>query len=334
MALQAPGRGLVEVWQQGLPQPAAGQLRIKVAACGVCRTDLHIIDGELPFPAERADPGVVPGHEVVGRVDALGAGVLGFALGARVGVPWLGWTCGACPHCLQGRENLCESARFTGWQLAGGYAQYMLADARYVFELPPGYDDEHAAPLLCAGLIGYRAYRMSGLAQAKSGRLGLYGFGAAAHLLAQLAMAQGLEVYAFTRPGDERAQALARRLGLQWVGDSAQPPPQPLDAALLFAPQGSLVPQALRAVRAGGAVVCAGIHMSDIPTFPYAWLWGERRLQSVANLSRADGEEFLRLAARLPLQVHTQAYALCKAEQALHELRQGQVEGAAVLLMT
>ena len=333
MAMQAPGRGLVEVWQQGLPQPAAGQLRLRVSACGVCRTDLHILDGELPFPAEPPGVGVVLGHEVVGRVDALGAGVRGLDLGARVGVPWLGWTCGSCPHCLHGRENLCEAARFTGWQLAGGYAQYLLADARYVFALPPGYDDEHAAPLLCAGLIGYRAFRMSGLAAAGSGRLGLYGFGAAAHLLAQLAMAQGLEVLAFTRPGDARAQALARGLGVHWVGDSEQHPPVLLDAALLFAPQGSLVPKALRAVRAGGTVVCAGIHMSDIPSFPYACLWGERRLQSVANLSRADADEFLRLAARLPLQVHTQAYALCKAEQALHALRLGQVDGAAVLLM-
>ncbi|MDC8774450.1 zinc-dependent alcohol dehydrogenase family protein [Roseateles albus] len=332
MAMRAPGQGLVEVWQQGLPQPAAGQLRIKVSACGVCRTDLHILDGELPFPADLGAKGVVPGHEVVGRVNALGLGVNGFELGVRVGVPWLAWTCGACPHCLQGRENLCERARFTGWQLAGGYAEYMLADARYVFELPTAYDDEHAAPLLCAGLIGYRAYRMSGMAEAKSGRLGLYGFGAAAHLLAQLALAQGLEVYAFTRPGDIRAQALARALGVQWVGDSEQLAPQALDAALLFAPQGSLVPTALRAVRAGGTVVCAGIHMSDIPSFPYAWLWGERRLQSVANLTRADGEEFLGLAARIPLQVHTQSYALRDAEQAQCDLRQGLLDGAAVLL--
>ncbi len=333
MEMQAPGRSLVEVWRDRLPEPAATQVRIKVAACGVCRTDLHILDGELSFPAELAGHGVVPGHEVVGRIDAVGSRVMGLEVGTRVGVPWLGWTCGVCPQCLNGHENLCPQARFTGWQIAGGYAQYMLADARYVFELPAGYDDEHAAPLLCAGLIGYRAYRMAGLDAAQPSRLGLYGFGAAAHLIAQWALARGMVVYAFTRPGDDRAQGLARDLGVQWVGDSGMTPPSPLDAALLFAPQGSLVPIALRAVRPGGTVVCAGIHMSDIPSFPYACLWGERRLLSVANLTRADGEEFLRLAAQIPLQVHTQPYPLNAANRAVADLREGRVNGAAVLLM-
>ncbi len=324
MELSAPGRPLQLVLRQGLPRPAAGQVRIRVAACGVCRTDLHIVDGELAFPSHA----VVPGHEVVGRVAALGAGVQGLALGQRVGVPWLGWTCGGCEPCRAGRENLCEHARFTGWQIDGGYAEQVLADARYVFVLPPGYDDAHAAPLLCAGLIGWRAYAAAGT---EARRIGLYGFGAAAHLLAQVAVHHGREVYAFTRPGDGAAQQLARELGAVWAGASDQPAPAVLDAALLFAPVGALVPLALQAVRPGGTVVCAGIHMSDIPAFPYAWLWGERRIVSVANLTRQDGEEFLRVAADLPLQVHVRGYALADANQALDDLRTGRLNGAAVL---
>jgi propanol-preferring alcohol dehydrogenase len=271
---------------------------------------------------------VVPGHEIVGRVAALGEGVTGLAPGQRVGVPWLGWTCGCCEHCLAGRENLCPQARFTGWQLDGGYAGQVLADARYVFPLPPAYSDEQAAPLLCAGLIGWRAYAMAG---ADARRIGLYGFGAAAHLIAQVAVHQGREVHAFTRPGDTAAQDLARRLGSAWAGGSDEAPPQPLDAALLFAPVGALVPAALQAVRPGGTVVCAGIHMSDIPSFPYRWLWGERRIVSVANLTRQDGLDFLRVAAELPLQVSVHRYALAQANQALDDLRAGRFAGAAVL---
>lgn len=324
MAMEAPGRPLQQVWREGLPCPAPGQLRVRVSVCGVCRTDLHVVDGELPFPGHP----VVPGHEIVGRVAAIGAGVHGYAVGERVGVPWLGWTCGHCEACRAGRENLCAHARFTGWQLEGGYAEQVLADARYVFHLPAAYSDEAAAPLLCAGLIGWRAYRMAG---AQVRRIGLYGFGAAAHLIAQVAKARGCEVHAFTRTGDEAARQLALALGATWAGSSDQLPPKPLDAALLFAPVGALVPQALRAVRPGGTVVCAGIHMSDIPSFPYAWLWGERRVVSVANLTRADGEEFMRVAGEIPLQVHTTAYPLPQANQALDALRTGRFSGAAVL---
>ncbi|MBX3605076.1 MAG: zinc-dependent alcohol dehydrogenase family protein [Piscinibacter sp.] len=324
MQLEGAGHPLQQVWRERLPRPAPGQLRIAVAACGVCRTDLHIVDGELAFPGHP----VVPGHEIVGHVVELGEGVGGFALGERVGVPWLGWTCGTCEHCRAGRENLCENARFTGWQIAGGYAQQAVADARYVFRLPEGYADAEAAPLLCAGLIGWRAYRMAGAAP----RLGLYGFGAAAHLIAQVAVEQGREVFAFTRPGDHAAQRLARELGAAWAGGSDEPAPQPLDAALLFAPVGALVPLALRAVRPGGTVVCAGIHMSDIPSFPYALLWGERRVVSVANLTRADGEDFLRVAGEIPLRVHAQPYALDDANRALDDLRAGRLTGAAVLM--
>ena len=324
MEMQAPGRPLQQVWRQRLPQPGAGQVRIQVSACGVCRTDLHVVDGELAWPGHP----VVPGHEIVGRISALGADVTGLVPGQRVGVPWLGWTCGSCEYCRDGRENLCPQARFTGWQLAGGYAEQVLADARYVFELPPGYDDAQAAPLLCAGLIGWRAYVMAG---AQAHRIGLYGFGAAAHLIAQVAARQGRDVYAYTRPGDTAAQALARQLGAVWAGDSDQPAPQPLDAALLFAPVGALVPAALQAVRPGGTVVCAGIHMSDIPSFPYRWLWGERRIVSVANLTRQDGVDFMRVAAELPLQVSAHAYPLAQANQALDDLRAGRFAGAAVL---
>jgi propanol-preferring alcohol dehydrogenase len=324
MRLEAPGRPLQLVLRERMPAPARGQVCIRVAACGVCRTDLHIVDGELAWPGHS----VVPGHEVVGRVSALGDGVQGFRVGERVGVPWLGWTCGECAHCLAGRENLCEQARFTGWQLDGGYADFVVADARYVFALPAGYGDEEAAPLLCAGLIGFRAYAMAG---SGAQRLGLYGFGAAAHLIAQVAVHHGREVYAFTRPGDADAQRLALELGATWAGSSGESAPAALDAALLFAPVGALVPVALRAVRPGGTVVCAGIHMSDIPSFPYAWLWGERRIVSVANLTRADGEAFMKVAAQIPLKVKTRSYPLDKANEALDDLRAGRLSGAAVL---
>ncbi len=324
MSLEAAGRPLQQVWRQRRPQPGPGEVAICVLACGVCRTDLHLADGDLPLPGRP----VVPGHEIVGRIEVLGAGVQGLALGERVGVPWLGWTCGECVHCRAGRENLCERARFTGWQIDGGYAAHAVADARYVFGLPERYADAEAAPLLCAGLIGYRAYTMAGDAP----RLGLYGFGAAAHLIAQVAVAQGREVHAFTRPGDVAAQGLARELGAAWAGGSDEAPSTPLDAALIFAPVGALVPAALRAVRPGGTVVCAGIHMSDIPSFPYAWLWGERRIVSVANLTRSDGEAFMTLAAQLPLRVHTTRYALADANAALADLRAGRLAGAAVLI--
>jgi propanol-preferring alcohol dehydrogenase len=323
MECEAPGRPLQQVWREGLPRPGPGQVRLRVSACGVCRTDLHLVDGDLKHPGRP----VVPGHEIVGRVAELGEGVTGFAVGDRVGVPWVGWTCGTCEHCVAGRENLCPHARFTGWQLDGGYAGQAVADARYVFKLPDRYRDDEAAPLLCAGLIGYRAYGMAGDPQ----RLGIYGFGAAAHLIAQVAVAQEREVYAFTRPGDTAAQQLARQLGAVWAGSSEDALPTLLDAAIVFAPVGALVPTALRAVRAGGTVVCAGIHMSDIPSFPYAILWGERRLVSVANLTRADGEAFMKLAAEIPLHVHTVPYALEDANRALDDLRAGRFAGAAVL---
>jgi propanol-preferring alcohol dehydrogenase len=324
MELQAAGRPLQQVLRDRLPVPQAGQIRIKVAACGVCRTDLHLADGDLPL----AGHAVVPGHEIVGRVSALGEGVNGLAVGERVGVPWLGWACGRCAQCRGGRENLCPHARFTGWHVDGGYAEHAVADARFTFRLPDRYADEQAAALLCAGLIGWRAYAMAGRAR----RLGLYGFGAAAHLIAQVARHQGREVYAFTRPGDDDAQHLARDLGALWAGSSDDAPPAVLDGALIFAPVGDLVPTALAAVRPGGAVVCAGIHMSDIPSFPYELLWGERRLMSVANLTRADGEAFLRVAAEVPLVVHTQCYPLAEANRALDDLRDGHVRGAAVLV--
>jgi propanol-preferring alcohol dehydrogenase len=307
-----------------LPSAAAGQVLLRVSACAVCRTDLHIVDGDLhdaPYP-------VTPGHEIVGTVVGRGPGVDEFNEGERVGVPWLGWTCGTCRQCLARRENLCENARFTGYQLPGGYAEHVLADARYCFRIPDAYGDAHAAPLLCAGLIGYRALRMAGDAR----RLGIYGFGAAAHIVAQVARRQGREVYAFTRPGDEPAQSFARALGATWAGGSDQLPPQPLDAALLFAPVGSLVPAALRAVDKGGRVVCAGIHMSDIPAFPYSILWGERQVMSVANLTRRDGEEFLALAPRVPVRTQIETLPLADANAALLRLREGRLNGAAVLI--
>ncbi len=322
-ALAASGRGLVAE-ERPLPEPGHGQLRVRVAACGVCRTDLHVVDGELAQPKPR----VVPGHEIVGRVEALGEGVDGFALGERVGIPWLGWTCGECRFCRRGQENLCEAARFTGYTLDGGYAEHAVADARYCFRLPAAYDDVHAAPLLCAGLVGYRAVRMAGDAR----RVGLYGFGAAAHLLAQLCVQQGREVYAFVRPGDDRGRAFAHDLGASWCGGSDELPPEPLDAALLFAPVGALVPAALRAVDRGGVVVCAGIHMSDVPSFPYELLWGERSVRSVANLTREDGEEFFAEIEKHPVRTVVKTYELAQASRALDDLRGGRLEGAAVLV--
>ena len=307
-----------------VPIPAAGQLLIGVSVCGVCRTDLHIADGDLTqcrYP-------VIPGHEIVGRVVQAGPGVEGFAAGQRVGVPWLGYACGQCRHCLGGRENLCEQARFTGCHIPGGYAQYAVADARFSFPLPEGYSDAQAAPLLCAGLIGYRSLTMAGDAR----RLGIYGFGAAAHIVAQVAQYQGREIYAFSRPGDREAQQFARDLGAVWAGDSSQPPPEQLDAAIIFAPVGALVPAALRAVDRGGRVVCAGIHMSDIPAFPYAILWGERSVLSVANLTRRDAQEFLALAPQVPVRTSIETMPLAQANEALTKLREGRLRGAAVLV--
>lgn len=305
------------------PRPRHGQVLLKVRACGVCRTDLHVVDGELP---EQPLP-IVPGHEIVGEVVECGEGVSRPA-GLRLGVPWLGWTCGHCTFCIGGQENLCDAARFTGYQLDGGYAEHVVADARYCFELPDSLDDAHAAPLLCAGLIGYRSLRMAGEAR----RLGLYGFGAAAHIVAQVARWQGREIYAFTRPGDTVAQQFALGLGACWAGNSDEAPPEPLDAAIIFAPVGALVPAALRAVRKGGTVVCGGIHMSDIPPFAYSLLWGERVVRSVANLTRRDGQEFLELAPRIPVRTQVETFALSDANVALERLRRGQLSGAAVLM--
>ncbi|WP_233837815.1 zinc-dependent alcohol dehydrogenase family protein [Paraburkholderia sp. ZP32-5] len=305
------------------PRPGAGQILIDVHACGVCRTDLHLVDRELEHPKRP----VIPGHEIVGVVAALGDGVTGFEVGERVGVPWVGRTCGHCRYCLSARENLCDDAAFTGYTIDGGYAERTVADSRYCFHLPSQYSDIDAAPLLCAGLIGYRTLSMAGDAQ----RLGIYGFGAAAHIVAQVARHQQRSVYAFTRPGDRAAQQLALRLGAVWAGGSDETPPTELDAALLFAPVGALVPQALRAVAKGGVVVCGGIHMSDIPSFPYAFLWGERRVVSVANLTRDDGLSFMRIADGTRLALETTTYALSDANRALDDLRSGKLTGAAVL---
>lgn len=306
-----------------LPPVGPDQVVIAVSACGVCRTDLHVLDGELPNPRLP----LVLGHEVVGRVVRRGQRAERLAVGARVGVPWLGWTCGACRFCLAGRENLCERARFTGYTLDGGYAEELLVDERYCFPIEGELSDAHAAPLLCAGLIGYRSLRLAGDAE----RLGLYGFGAAAHIVAQVAREQGREVYAFVRPGDSTAKALAEALGVRWVGESGSAPPEALDAAIIYAPVGALVPEALRRVAPGGSVVCAGIHMSDIPSFPYDLLWGERCVRSVANLTRNDGREFLALAARMALKTTVVEYDLSDANRALSDLRAGHVAGAAVL---
>lgn len=307
------------------PQADAGQVLVRINACAVCRTDLHVVDGDLPDPKLP----LVPGHEIVGRVVQVGTDVVQFKEGDRVGIPWLGWTCGQCGFCSSGRENLCQKALFTGYTLDGGYAEYTVADARYCFKIPDVYTDAEAAPLLCAGMIGYRS-----LVKAGSGRrLGIYGFGAAAHIVAQVAIHQGRKVFAFTRPGDTGAQEFARSLGAVWSGDSLQSPPEELDAALIFAPVGGLVPAALRVVDRGGVVVCGGIHMSDIPAFPYQLLWQERSLCSVANLTRRDGANFLQLAPQVPVRVAIQTYPLEDANQALHDLREGKLEGAAVLLM-
>lgn len=323
MVCEAVKRPLVAV-ERAAPEPGLGQLLIRVAACAVCRTDLHLVDGEL------ADPRlpVIPGHEIVGRVAALGPGVERFKPGERVGVPWLGWTCGVCAHCRAGRENLCAEARFTGCHIDGGYAEFAVADARYTFALPDGPDDAAVAPWLCAGLIGWRTLKLAG----EGKRLGIYGFGAAAHIVAQVARWQGRTVYAFTRPGDAAAQAFALRHGAHWAGDSTAPPPDPLDAALIFAPVGALVPLALAAVRPGGSVVCGGIHMSDIPQFPYRLLWQERRLLSVANLTRADGEEFLGIAVQAGVSTEVEPMPLAAANTALERLRAGALTGAAVLV--
>ncbi|MFC4933050.1 zinc-dependent alcohol dehydrogenase family protein [Massilia sp. GCM10023247] len=323
MLLGAPGAPL-QAARLPIPRPAGHDVLIRVAACAVCRTDLHIVDGEL---APHLLP-LVPGHEIVGTVVAGGREAGRFRIGTRVGVPWLAGSCGACAYCRGGRENLCDRATFTGYDRHGGFAEYTLADERYCFALPPAYDDAHAAPLLCAGLIGYRAYVLAGPAR----RLGLYGFGAAAHLVAQLARRQGRELFAFTRPGDTAAQDFARSLGAHWAGPADVDPPAPLDAAILFAPAGDLVPRALAACAKGATVVCAGIHMSDIPAFPYALLWGERCLRSVANLTRADGEAYLRLVAHGEVATSVLPYPLEAANTALADLRAGRIAGAAVLL--
>ena len=323
MVLNRPHGSLV-LTELDRPEPGPQQILVRVHACGVCRTDLHVVDGEL---TDGKLP-IIPGHEIVGRVVAAGAAVTRFKAGDHVGVPWLASTCGACGYCTSGRENLCDEARFTGYQVDGGYAEYALADQRYCFALPDGYTDAEAAPLLCAGLIGYRALVMAGAAR----RLGIYGFGAAAHIVAQVARFQGRQIFAFTRPGDAAGKQFARELGAAWTGDSDTSPPEPLDAAIIFAPVGPLVPLALRAIAKGGTVVCAGIHMSDIPAFPYAILWGERSIKSVANLTRRDGEEFLRIAPQVPVKTAVEIFDLAQANEALQRLREGRITGAAVLV--
>ena len=323
MRVETPGAPLA-AREVPVPEPSPDEVLIRVLACGVCRTDLHVADGDLP-PLGRP---VVPGHEIIGEVVRVGSRVTGLREGDRVGVPWLGWTCGTCERCSTGRENLCAAALFTGYQRDGGFAEYTVADARYAFPLPSSLDPIASAPLLCAGLIGYRAWRMAGAAR----RVGIYGFGAAGHLVAQLAQAEGQEVFAFTRPGDEQAARFARSLGAIWAGPSDALPPAPLDAAILFAPVGELVPAALRAVAPGGTVVCGGIHMTDIPSFPYRLLWGERVLRSVANLTRADGVELLEAARRIPLRCTVTPFPLREANSALNALRAGALDGAAVLV--
>jgi propanol-preferring alcohol dehydrogenase len=323
MVLDRPGTAL-HAAELPMPQPSPHQLRLRVLACGVCRTDLHIVDGELAHPKLP----LVIGHEIVGRVEAMGSEAQGFTLGDRVGVPWLGFTDGICPYCRNDQENLCNNARFTGYQIDGGYASHTVADARYCFHLPDAYSDVEAAPLLCAGLIGYRSLKMTG----DAARLGIYGFGAAAHIVAQVARYQGRQVFAFTRPGDSRAQDFARELGAAWAGGSDERPPEELDAAIIFAPVGALVPAALKASRKGGVVVCGGIHMSDIPAFPYELLWEERVLRSVANLTREDAREFLALAPRAGVKTTVVPMKLDSANEALDRLRQGELTGAAVLI--
>ena len=324
MVLEEIGKPLRER-ERPVPDPGPGQVLLKVEACAICRTDLHVVDGELPdIPLP-----IIPGHEIIGRVVTCGLGVQ-FEAGTRLGVPWLGYSCGECNYCRRGEENLCDRARFTGYQIDGGYAEYTVADHRYCFPIDPAYDAAEAAPLMCAGLIGYRSLRMCG---DQVQRLGIYGFGAAAHLIAQVAIWRGIEIYAFTRTGDLEAQAFAKRLGAVWAGNSDTIPPAALDAAIIFAPVGALVPTALKAVRKGGIVVCGGIHMSDIPTFPYAILWGERHIRSVANLTRRDGEEFLALAPQVPVRPKVERFSLSEANEALERLREGRLTGAAVLMM-
>jgi len=324
MILQSPHQPL-QLAELPLPTPDPQQVLVQIHACGICRTDLHIVDGELTDPKLP----LVPGHQIVGTIAKTGAAVQQFALGERVGIPWLGHTCQHCRFCCSGRENLCDQARFTGYQLDGGYAEYAVADQQFCFPIPDGYPDLQAAPLLCAGLIGYRSLRMAG----EASRLGFYGFGAAAHILIQVAHYQGRQVFAFTRPQDQAAQDFACQLGAVWAGGSDQQPPEELDAAIIFAPVGRLVPTALKAVAKGGKVICAGIHMSEIPAFPYKLLWGERTLQSVANLTRQDGEEFLALAPQIPIKTAVQAFPLEVANEALAALREGRVQGAAVLVV-
>ena len=324
MAVTRPAARQLDAIDLEIPILGPSEILVRVLACGVCRTDLHVVDGELP----NATIPIVPGHEIVGRVERCGDRVTGFEVGARVGIPWLGWSCGECEFCRTGRENLCRRARYTGYQINGGYAEYAAADARFCFPLPPTYDDVHAAPLLCAGLIGYRAYRMAG----PGSRLGVYGFGAAAHIITQVAVHQQREVYAFVSPGDDEAIRFARHVGATWAGASNEPPPVALDCALIFAPVGRLVPEALSRTTPGGVVVCAGIHMSDIPSFPYRLLWEERVVRSVANLTRSDAQEFLALAAEIPLRTHVQPYQLAEANRALDDLRAGRLSGAAVLV--
>jgi propanol-preferring alcohol dehydrogenase len=323
MQLRRPGEPLIHV-EMPDPQPGPGEVRVRVSACGVCRTDLHVVDGELPDPKLP----VIPGHEIVGRIDALGAGTDALRSGMRVGIPWLGSTCGVCAYCRRDQENLCDRPQFTGYTRDGGYATHVVADARFVFALPPDGDDVATAPLLCAGLIGWRSLRIAG----EGRKLGLYGFGAAAHIIAQVARWQGRDVFAFTRPGDIAGQDFARKLGAGWAGGSDAQPPEPLDCAIIFAPVGALVPAALKAVRKGGRVVCAGIHMSDIPSFPYRLLWEERQIVSVANLTRRDGKEFFDIADQARIVTETVRYPLAQANEALGDLRSGRLQGAAVLV--
>jgi len=319
---ETPGR--LEQVERDVPVPGAEQVLVRVRACGVCRTDLHVVDRDLPG----VRPGLIPGHEVVGSIERMGESVSELSIGQRVGIPWLGHTCGSCPYCRMGSENLCDTPGFTGYTVDGGYAEFMVADARYCFPLPDSYGDAEAAPLLCAGLIGHRSLRMAGDART----LGIYGFGAAAHIVAQVVCAEGRRVFAFTSPGDTEAQEFARRMGAEWAGGSDTSPPEPLDAAIIFAPVGPLVPAALSAVRKGGTVVCGGIHMSDIPAFPYRLLWGERVVRSVANLTREDAIEFLALAPQVPVRTEVTEYPLTRANEALSDLRQGRLSGAAVLI--
>ena len=327
MVLTRPGARELEASDRELPVALPGELLVKVLACGVCRTDLHVVDGELPD----GEIPLIPGHEIVGVVEQVGDGVTAFNVGDRVGIPWLGYACGECALCKSGRENLCPNARFIGYHTDGGYADYTVADAAYTFKLPDSYSDVDAAPLLCAGLIGYRAYRMTDSGE-RVRRLGLYGFGAAAHIIAQVALHDKREVYAFTSPGDDEKQSFARDLGVTWAGGSNEPPPESLDAAIVFAPVGRLIPEALSHVVPAGVVVCAGIHMSDVPSFPYRLLWEERVVRSVANLTRQDARDFLALAATVPIKVHTERYDLADANRALTDLRDGRIRGAAVLV--